>query len=190
MTFPRYLITGVIILLVILLGVAVGYWNIRPASFTPAQVIAPLQPDFFMENARIRQLNEQGQPVYDLFTDRATHQVGEDTTRLDEPKLSYYREGDFEPWELQARYGTVNAGGDRVHLSQNVVIEQELPGQLPRRLSTPELSVFPRRHYAETDSSVRIEAGNGVTTATGMEAYFNDGRIKLLSNVRGEHEAR
>lgn len=189
MTIPRYLISGGLIVLAVVLALAVGYWNIRPASFTPEQVVAPLQPDFYMENARIRQLNEQGQPVYDLNSDRAAHQVGKDVTELDEPKLRYYRDGDFQPWELQSRYGTVTESGNRVDLSQNVVIEQNLPGQPARRLSTPALSVFPQRHYAETDRSVRIEAGNGVTTATGMEAYFNDGRIKLLSNVRGEHEA-
>ena len=90
---------------------------------------------------------------------------------------------------MQARYGEVSAGGDRVDLSQNAVIEQQLAGQPVRRLSTPALSIFPDRHFAETDRSVRIEAANGVTTATGMEANFNDGAIKLLSNVRGEHDA-
>jgi len=29
-----------------------------------------------------------------------------------------------------------------------------------------------------------------VTTAKGMKAYMNDGRMLLLSNVRGQHEAR
>ncbi len=189
MTIPRYLITGGLILLITVMGLAVGYWNIRPASFTPTQVTAPLQPDFFMENPRIRQLNEQGQPTYDLTSDRAVHEVKKDVTELDEPRLRYYREGDFQPWELEARHGTVTESGDRVDLNQDVLIKQQLPGQPNRRLSTPALSVFAQRHYAETDRDVHIEAGNGVTTATGMEAYFNDGRIKLLSNVRGEYEA-
>lgn len=189
MKVPRYLVTGGLVLLAVVLALAVGYWNIRPASFTPQLVQDPLQPDFFMDNPRIRQLNEQGQPVYDLTSIRAAHQVGEDITELDEPRLVYYREGDQQPWNLRARYGEVSADGERVELSQNVIIEQPLAGQPARRLSTPALSVFPSRHYAETDRSVRIEAG-GVTTATGMQANFNDGRIELLSNVRGEHEAR
>ena len=189
MRIPRYLITGTLIALVVVLALAAGYWNIRPASFTPQTVQAPLQPDFFMDNPRIRQLNEQGQPTYDLISKQATHQVGKDVTELDEPRLQYYREGEQQPWQLQARYGEITANGDRVELSQNVIIEQQLSGQATRRLATPALSVFPARDYAETDRSVRIEAG-GVTTATGMKAYFNDGRIELLSNVRGEHEAR
>lgn len=189
MKLPRYLTTGGVALLAVAMALAVGYWNIRPASFTPQFVQAPLQPDFFMDNAKIRQLNVQGQPVYDLHSVRAAHQVGKDVTELDDPKLLYYREDDQQPWDVQSRYGEVSAGGDQVVLSQNVVIEQQLAGQSARRLSTPELTIFPERNFAETDRSVRIEALNGVTTATGMEANFNDGSIKLLSNVRGEHDA-
>lgn len=188
MKIPRYLVTGTLVLVLVVLALSVGYWNIRPERFAPQSVQAPLQPDFFMDNPRIRQLNEQGQPVYDLASNRATHEVGKDTTELDEPRLSYYREGEQSPWELRARHGEVSANGEQVELSQNVIIEQQLGGRTTRRLSTPELSIFPKRDYAETDRSVRIEAG-GVTTATGMKAYFNDGRIELLSNVRGEHEA-
>ena len=186
---PRYLITGILIVLVVVLGLAAGYWNIRPASFTPQSIQAPEQPDFFMDNPRIRQLNEQGQPTYELSSERATHQVGKEVTELDEPRLQYYREGEQQPWHLRARYGEITDNGDLVELSQDVLIEQQLGSQATRRLSTDALSVFPGRDYAETDHSVRIEAG-GVTTATGMKAYFNDGRIELPSNVRGEHEAR
>lgn len=189
MTIPRYLISGGLILMVACMGLAIGYWNIRPASFTPAPSAASLQPDFFMENPRIRQLNELGQPAYELTSERAVHQLNQDVTELHEPRLRYYREGEVQPWDLQARHGTVTQSGDQVDLSQDVVIEQQLHGQPKRRLSTPALSVFAQRDYAETDRDVRIEAGNGVTTATGMQAYFNDGRIKLLSNVRGEYEA-
>lgn len=188
MKIPRYLMTGSLVVLAVVLALAVGYWNIRPASFSPQSVQAPLQPDFFMDNPRIRQLNEQGQPVYELTSERAAHQVGKDVTELDEPRLQYYRANEQQPWDLRARYGEVSADGERVELSQNVIIEQQLSGQAARRLSTPALTVFPNRNYAETDRSVRIEAA-GVTTATGMQAYFNDGRIELLSNVRGEHEA-
>ena len=57
-------------------------------------------------------------------------------------------------------------------------------------LTTSRLSVFPEREYAETEQAVRIETVNGVTTANGMQAFLNDGRLLLLSNVRGQHEAR
>ena len=60
----------------------------------------------------------------------------------------------------------------------------------PTILTTSRLTVFPEKEYAQTQQAVRIDAANGVTTAKGMKAYMNDGRMLLLSNVRGQHEAR
>jgi lipopolysaccharide export system protein LptC len=52
------------------------------------------------------------------------------------------------------------------------------------------MTVFPEREYAQTAQAVRIATADGVTTAKGMKAYLNDGKIDLLSNVRGQHEVR
>lgn len=193
MTFnlPRYLQRGVVITLAVALALAVGYWNIRPASFTgPALVQDPLQPDFFMVNPHIVMLGADGQPTYELTSERATHLVSDDSTRLDMPHLLFFREDEPQPWSLTATYGRVTEGGDRVQLNENVLLEQEVAGEIPRRMTTTALTVFPPRDYAETDQSVRIEAARNVTTATGMQVHFNDGRLLLLSNVRGQHEVR
>src|SRR5690606_30868843 len=88
------------------------------------------------DNPRIRQLNEQGQPVYELTSDKATHQVNSDITELDEPRLQYYREGEQTPWQPRARYGEVTSQGDQVLLSQNVIIEQQLD---PRDRNNPRI---------------------------------------------------
>ena len=60
----------------------------------------------------------------------------------------------------------------------------------PTILTTSRLTVFPQKEYAQTQQAVRIDAANGVTTAQGMKAYLNDGRMILQSNVRGQHEVR
>jgi lipopolysaccharide export system protein LptC len=60
----------------------------------------------------------------------------------------------------------------------------------PTILTTSRLTVFPDKEYAQTEQAVRIEAANGVTTAQGMKAYLNDGRMLLQSNVRGQHAVR
>ena len=57
-------------------------------------------------------------------------------------------------------------------------------------LTTSALTLYPRRDYAETDQSVRIEAARSVTTAEGMKLFLNDGRLQLLSTVRGQYEVR
>jgi lipopolysaccharide export system protein LptC len=188
---PRYLVRGGIVLLCVLLALAVGYWNIRPTTFSPPTLLEdPLQPDFFMLNGRITQLGADGTPTYRLVTQRATHLVTDDSTRLEFPDLTYFRVGEPEPWTVTSVYGRVTEGGDQVLLHENVVLQQRIPGVAPRRLTTSALTIYPSKDYAETDQDVRIDAARHVTTATGMQAYLNDGRLILLSNVRGQHEVR
>lgn len=186
---PRYLLTAGLIGLTLVIGLSIGYFNIRPGSFNGSPTISdPNQPDFFMENNRILMLNERGTPAYELTSARATHQSSDDSTKLDKPSLTFYRAADREPWLLEADHGVVTEEGDRVELTDNVLLQSQ--AQPDRRMTTQALTLFPARNYAETAQSVRIEDANNVTTAVGMHVYLNDGRLELLSTVRGQHEVR
>ncbi|MBQ0742057.1 MAG: LPS export ABC transporter periplasmic protein LptC [Pseudomonas sp.] len=188
---PRYLLTAGFIGLAVVLGLSIGYFNIRPASFNDSLTISdPNQPDFFMENNRILMLNEQGTPAYELTSVRATHQANDDSTKLESPRLIFYRAEDGEPWLLEAEHGVVTQAGDQVELTDNVLLQSQNPAQSDRRMTTQALTLFPARNYAETAQSVRIENANNVTNAVGMQVYLNDGRLELLSTVRGQHEVR
>ena len=77
-----------------------------------------------------------------------------------------------------------------LRLIDKVRVERTDAKGRPTILTTSRLTVFPEKEYAQTQQAVRIDAANGVTTAQGMKAYMNDGRMLLLSNVRGQHEAR
>jgi len=187
---PRYLLTGLLVLLGVVLALGMGYWNIRPASFAPTSSQAAARPDFYIDNARIQALNEQGKTTYELTTSHAIHQVEDGSTHMEQPKLLFYRGEEPAPWLLEAEEGLVTEKGDRVDLSSNVLLQQELESQPSRRLTTSALTLFPARDYAETDQEVKIEAARSVTTATGMQLFLNDGRLQLLSTVRGQHEVR
>ncbi|WP_022961127.1 LPS export ABC transporter periplasmic protein LptC [Halopseudomonas pelagia] len=188
---PRYLLTALLVGLTVVIGVSVGYFNIRPASFDGnLRISDPDQPDFFMENNRIRMLNEQGTPAYELTSLRATHQSSDDATVMEKPRLMFYRGEAAEPWLLEADHGVITENGDRVELTQNVLLQSQDPAQPSRRMTTEALTLFPARDYAETAQSVRIEDADNVTTAVGMQVYLNDGRLELLSTVRGHHEVR
>tara|TARA_R110000796_G_scaffold241303_3_gene362792 strand:- start:13576 stop:14163 length:588 start_codon:yes stop_codon:yes gene_type:complete len=188
---PRYLRTAILVGLALVIGVSVGYFNIRPASFdNTLRISDPNQPDFFMENNRILMLNGQGTPAYELTSARATHQSSDDATLLEKPRLIFYRGDTAEPWLLEAEHGVVTENGDRVELTDNVLLQSQDPTQARRRMTTQALTLFPDRDYAETAQSVRIEDADNVTTAVGMHVYLNDGRLELLSTVRGQHEVR
>ncbi|UJJ30639.1 LPS export ABC transporter periplasmic protein LptC [Halopseudomonas maritima] len=188
---PRYLTLGLLLAASAALALAMGYWNIRPASFTPADVERDnARPDFYIDNARIQMLDEQGQVAYRLTAEHAVHQIEDGSTRLQQPELLFYRGDNPTPWLLKAANGLVTEKGDRVDLDTDVLLQQQPEGQPQRQLTTSALTLFPRRDYAETDQSVRIEAARSVTTAEGMQLFLNDGRLQLLSTVRGQYEVR
>lgn len=171
--------------------VAIGYWNIRPESFME-QSTAPAAEgaiDFYVENARTVQFQPDGKLHYKLTAERVEHLRSSDITLLNQPDLLLYRGGTY-PWHVQSSRGEVSPGGAQVDLIDAVRVARTDAKGRPTLLTTSRLSVFPEREYAETAQPVRIEAANGITTATGMQAYLNESRMLLKSNVRGQHEVR
>ncbi|MCQ4346082.1 LPS export ABC transporter periplasmic protein LptC [Pseudomonas stutzeri] len=170
--------------------VAIGYWNIRPESFLQGSAPATDDPvDFYAENARSVQFQTDGRLHYRMRAERLEHRQDSDVTHLTRPELLLHRGSDY-PWQVRSERGAVSPGGVQVDLIDAVRIERSDAKGRPTVLTTSHLSVFPEREYAETDQPVRIEAANGVTTASGLQAYFNESRMLLKSNVRGQHEVR
>src|SRR5690606_2052402 len=172
--------------------VAVGYWNIRPESFMqqPAPV-ASAEPaiDFYVLNSRTVQYQPDGKRHYEMTAEKMEHLKANDISLLTRPELYAYRGTDL-PWHVRSERGEVAAGGTEVELIEQVRVERTDAKGRPTILTTSRMTVWPEKDYAETRQAVRIEAANGVTTATGMKAYLDDGRMHLLSNVRGKHELR
>lgn len=170
---------------------AIGYWNIRPESFLAPAPAAQSEDsiDFYVENARSVQFQADGRLHYRLRADYLEHIQHSDITLLTRPDLHLYR-GSELPWRVQSERGEVSPGGSEVELIEKVRVARTDAKGRPTILTTSRLTVFPEREYAETRQPVRIEAANGITTATGMQAYLNESRMLLQSNVRGQHEIR
>ncbi|TBW01109.1 LPS export ABC transporter periplasmic protein LptC [Azotobacter chroococcum] len=171
--------------------VAVGYWNIRPASFMDKPGISPDDSaiDFYVTNAHTLQYQAEGALHYEMTADKVEHLKSSEITLLTQPDLLIFR-GTPTPWHVRSERGEVSPQGDQVELIDAVRVERTDTQGRPTVLTTSRLSVLPEREYAETQQPVKIEAANGVTTAVGMKAYLDDSRMHLLSSVRGQHEVR
>jgi len=178
------------LLAVALIG-ALGYWNVRPESFMERRAAAEADDaiDFYVVGATALQYQEDGKLHYELTADRLEHIKASDITLLDKPDLLLYR-GTQYPWHVRSDKGEVAPEGKEVELIDNVRIARTDAKNRPTVITSSRVTVFPDEEYAQTRQAVRIEAANGVTTAQGMKAYLNDGKIDLLSNVRGQHEVR
>ena len=170
---------------------AAGYWNIRPESFnsTAPSSTDSSAIDFYVVNAKSTQFQADGSLDHVMTSSKLEHIKASDITLLSNPDLLLYR-GNVQPWHVQSLRGEVAPGGTEVELIDNVRVARTDAKGRPTILTSSRLSVFPDKEYAQTEQAVRIEAANGVTTAQGMKAYLNDGRMLLLSNVRGQHEVR
>lgn len=187
----RRLLNPVLFALTALLLAAVGYWNLDPDSFSdrPAQTGTQNAIDFYVENAKTLQYQADGKLHYEMTAAKVEHLKASDITLLTLPDLHLYRGSEY-PWHVTSARGEVAPAGKEVELIDQVRVERTDAKGRPTLLTTSRLTLFPEKEYAQTEQAVRIDAANGVTTAQGMKAYLNDGRMLLLSNVRGQHEVR
>jgi lipopolysaccharide export system protein LptC len=170
---------------------AAGYWNIRPESFTDKTVDDSIgnDIDFYVIKAKSTQFQLDGKLANSMTSDKLEHLKSSDITLLSNPDLLLYR-GTELPWHVRSLRAEVAPEGTQIELIDSVRVARIDAKGRPTILTTSRLTVFPDKEYAQTKQAVRIEAANGVTTAQGMKAYLNDGRMLLLSNVRGQHAVR
>lgn len=188
---PRKLLNILLFACAATLLVALGYWNINPESFAKQERAPTVQNpvDFYATNTNTVQYMVDGTLHYEMQANKVEHIQASDITLMSSPRVALYR-GEELPWHIRSERGEVAPAGKEVELIDQVRIERTDAKGRPTILTTSRLTVFPEKEYAQTQQAVRIEAANGVTTAQGMKAYLNDGRMLLLSNVRGQHEVR
>ncbi len=188
----RSLRRPVLLVLIAAALIAIGYWNILPQRFVDAPASSTPQDsaiDGYALNTRTTQYRLDGKIQYELKAERSEHVKATDVTLVTRPDMLAFRGTDF-PWHIRSARAEVAPGGSQAELIDDVRVERTDAKGRPVVLTTTRMTVFPDKQYAQTEQAVRIEAANGVTTANGMKAYLEDGRMLLLSNVRGQHEVR
>jgi lipopolysaccharide export system protein LptC len=170
---------------------AVGYWNISPERFLeqPTAVVDESAIDYYATNAHSVQFLPDGKLQYEMTSDKVEHLKATDVTLLTKPDLQMYRGTTF-PWHIQSERGEVSPGGVEVELIDSVRIARTDEKNRTTIITSSRMTVFPQKQYAQTEQAVRIDGAGGVTTGKGMKAYLEEGRMHLLSNVRGQYEAR
>ena len=171
--------------------VAVGYWNISPESFLekPVAQVDENAIDYYAITAHSVQYLPDGKVQYEMTADKVEHLKASEITLVTTPDLHMYR-GTQYPWHVQSVRAEVNPDGSEVELIDKVRVARTDEKQRETIITTTRMTVFPQKQYAQTEQAVRIDGAGGTTTGKGMKAYLKDGRMDLLSNVRGQYEAR
>ncbi|WP_283182963.1 LPS export ABC transporter periplasmic protein LptC [Pseudomonas svalbardensis] len=170
---------------------AVGYWNISPERFLdqPVAKIDETAIDYYAIKAHSVQYLPDGKLQYEMTSDKVEHLKATEVTLLTNPDLNMFRGTEF-PWHIQSEHGEVNSDGTQVELIDSVRITRFDEKNRKTLITTTRMTVFPHQQYAQTEQPVRIDGAGGVSTGKGMKAYLKESRIHLLSNVRGQYEAR
>ncbi|MBT2370998.1 LPS export ABC transporter periplasmic protein LptC [Pseudomonas fluorescens] len=170
---------------------AVGYWNISPERFLdqPVAQVDQSAIDYYATNAYSIQFLPDGKVQYEMTSEKVDHMKASQITMLTKPDMQLYRGAEF-PWHVTSERGEVNPDGTEVELIDSVRVARTDAQNRATLITSSRMTVFPQKQYAQTEQDVRIDGAGGVSTGKGMKAYLKESRIHLLSNVRGQYEAR
>lgn len=177
-------------LLPILFVLLVSYWLNLQVQPLPSPDTTPRHDvDAVAEGLRAITFTPQGTPHFMLSAAKLWHFPDDDSTHLQQAHLIRFFD-DRPPTEIRAQRGTFTHRGGEVLLQDAVEgIQQRGDAARERRFRTEWLKVLPDRGWVETDRPVRLSDRYNTIEAIGMELDETARTIKLLSHVRGSHEA-
>jgi lipopolysaccharide export system protein LptC len=171
---------------------ALSVWFLsRQAPVAPQPVgVTRSAPDSFMENFTTRVLDARGRLRYELRAVYMAHYAYDDRSEFNTPRFEAHRP-DGQRWSLAAESGTAQHGSRQILLHDEVLIQRwPQPAQgVDLEIRTRDVLVRPDDAYAETDHHLVATRGTSVLEANGMQAYFREDRVQLLSQVKGVYEA-
>ncbi len=180
-----------LLIAVALVAAPLVWWGlITPEDSAPATDSAQVeQVDFFIRNAEITRWQDDGSigqvlttPLMQHYPERATMQLETPVTRVPGNEGGHYL--------LSADQGSLPDSQEQILLAGNVRLQDNPATGLPGLMTTDQLILYPPRDYAHTDHPVRMQRGADTTSAVGMDLFFDQQRIDLLSDVKGEYHVQ
>jgi lipopolysaccharide export system protein LptC len=177
-------------LLPLLLLLAGTYWldqQVRPVLPKPDDSKRH-DPDYIVDNFSATSLNEQGLPRFRMTAQKMVHYPDDDSTHLDSPQLNSYF-ADHPPIIAFAKKGEISSKGEDVYLRDDVtLIRAASDRQSAMSLRTDYLHVVPDLDVADTDRPVTLMDDNNEIHAVGLKFDYKARVVKLLSQVKSQHE--
>jgi lipopolysaccharide export system protein LptC len=166
--------------------IALSTWLLF-SSYQQSGTNKPQNPDSFMTNVHIIQMDKHGKPHYELITPKTVSYLLNDSSVLATPFIITYSQ-DEPPWHIKAKHGKTLHGFDKAFLWDNVSFHQ-LPGHGSHNatLKTSEMTFYPHKSFAETAKPVTIIQPGSIIHGIGMQADFNKNYLKLLSQTHGQY---
>lgn len=153
-----------------------------PTSDTPSSF------DFFMRDATTTYWNRDGQIDYRWQATELRHYPQRKGSELNAPIASQPTESGGT-YKMRANEGWMEDDQSQIALAGAVEVHHNPltgPGSV---LTTSTLNLYPPRDFARTDAPATLIRGNDRTDTVGLEVYFEEHRVEMLSNVQGRYDA-
>ncbi|MEY4377065.1 MAG: hypothetical protein RJB26_1615 [Pseudomonadota bacterium] len=171
------------------LAALTAWWGYRPESSPDANRSELTAPAYSLRDAVLEETGPDGR--WRLRIETAT--ASEATPGSREIDLhsvrALYHPGAADAWRLEARQGHLPAGGRRLLLSGDVLLQPVARHEaLSPRISTNRLAVDLERERATTPAPVTIHFGPHALAALGLTADMKAGTLRLESALHGTFE--
>jgi lipopolysaccharide export system protein LptC len=145
-------------------------------------------PVMYIDDFLATRMDNSGVRQYTLAAPHLVELPEQQGTRVEAPVMSVFQAGQILDWVIRADNGWMSANNNLIKLQEQVsLIRPALDDKQPIVITTRNVAVRPNEGFAETAEAVRAETPNGVLEGVGLEAYFREEKIKLLSQVRGTY---
>jgi len=137
-------------------------------------------PDYFVENFKISRFDSTGKLQHTIVAKKMTHYADDDTTVVDEPHMTYYRQS---PMEIVARTALIGMDGKEIDLINKVrVVRHTADDSPPTVMETNTLKLFPDEERGYSNSPVVITQGQSIMNGSGLD--FDNGTSKSVLRGR------
>lgn len=177
---------GALTLVLLVAAVVTGWSAWRQRADTETVATGSPRSDYVLHDLELVALDKQGKEAFSLRAPRLARDPEDKTLSLRTPRF-LIPDDDGNRWNLRSDTGWVSADNSEVRLRGDVLAHSP-PGRSPTTLKTGQLNVFPDKELATSPGVVVVEAPGYTMQGTGMRAHLAEGRIELLSKVRGTYE--
>lgn len=164
-----------------------SYWLARAVELPDTRHSGKARhtPDAIAEKFNVRRFNTEGRLQYFLVAPKMIHYADDDSSVITIPKLTYYRP-DAPDMTITGKTALVTAKGETVYLKDDVVATRAPTANRPELVATmPDLTVFPDKGTAYTNSPVEITQGPTWVKGVGFSLDNNTSVMELHSQVTG-----
>ena len=177
-------------LLPLLLLLAATYWLNQQVQPLPSKQDTSKRhdPDFIISKLVATTLNEQGVPRFLMSAQNIVHYPDDDSTHLEEPQLSSLY-ADRPAVYTSSRQGEVSSKGNEVFLRDEVkIVRAASAAQSEMTITTSYLHVIPDLDLADTDRPITMMDAHNIVHAVGLQFDNKERIVKLLAQVKSQHE--